>query len=162
MLKNTVCCPGPRRLSGQLSILPGRAVPPPGSASRIRPTRLDTWRLSRRLLPQGAAIGQRSADWLRLMPPRRGAKTSPKTFRGRAYGCPRIRHASLQAPRRMLAQATNVSSAKIGINVSISIIITSSVWCTCPWPSLSSPPSAHNTEHLSPTRHRRTNWRFHQ
>ena len=44
MLKNTVCCPGPRRLSGQLSILPRRAVP------RVRrpAPQIDIWRLSRR------------------------------------------------------------------------------------------------------------------
>ena len=45
---------------------------------------------------------------------RRGAKTSPKTFRGRAYGCPGIRHASPQAPRSTPARATNGTPGKSG------------------------------------------------
>ena len=45
---------------------------------------------------------------------RRGTKTSPKTFRGRAYGCPRIRHASPQAPRSTPARATNGTPEKSG------------------------------------------------
>ena len=45
---------------------------------------------------------------------RRGAKTSLKTFRGRAYGCPRIRHASPQAPRSTPARATNGTPEKSG------------------------------------------------
>ena len=45
---------------------------------------------------------------------RRGAKTSLKTFRGRAYGCPRIQHASPQAPRSTPARATNDTPEKSG------------------------------------------------
>ena len=211
MLKNTVCCPGPRRHSGphlhgravlpaaQPVGFPGRAeasrtraarlhaqgarrntafapctrnrLPPcvplmptrdaSGSASGKRFTRCarpcnDIWRLSRRRplphsrrgrrLAKDQSVGcakheRRGGDrpcmcagyWGRKPnvphakglrakdshpPPdvhlRRGAKTSPKTFRGRAYGCPRIRHASPQAPRSTPARSTNGTPEKPG------------------------------------------------